>query len=122
MGDVAALGIAGRDRRDRAAETQGWAGGSAGLWCHSRHPMDPHDTTSSAGSGQFALLRQRLLDTLLDAGDTVMSPGTWEAVMRCVGAACAAPVTSAADEGVTVTGGGTARDGANSSNWVAACA
>lgn len=25
----------------------------------------------------------------LDAGDTVMSPGTWEAVMRCVGAACA---------------------------------
>lgn len=26
---------------------------------------------------------------LLDAGDTVMSPGTWEAVMRCVGAACA---------------------------------
>jgi acetoin utilization deacetylase AcuC-like enzyme len=27
---------------------------------------------------------------LLDAGDTVMSPGTWPAVMRCVGAACAA--------------------------------
>jgi acetoin utilization deacetylase AcuC-like enzyme len=27
---------------------------------------------------------------LLDAGDTVMSPGTWNAVMRCVGAACAA--------------------------------
>ena len=27
---------------------------------------------------------------LLDAGDTVMSPGTWDAVMRCVGAACAA--------------------------------
>jgi acetoin utilization deacetylase AcuC-like enzyme len=27
---------------------------------------------------------------LLDAGDTIMSPGTWEAVMRCVGAACAA--------------------------------
>jgi acetoin utilization deacetylase AcuC-like enzyme len=27
---------------------------------------------------------------LLDAGDTVMSPGTWQAVMRCVGAACAA--------------------------------
>jgi acetoin utilization deacetylase AcuC-like enzyme len=26
---------------------------------------------------------------LLDAGDTVMSPGTLEAVMRCVGAACA---------------------------------
>jgi acetoin utilization deacetylase AcuC-like enzyme len=26
----------------------------------------------------------------LDAGDTVMSPGTWQAVMRCVGAACAA--------------------------------
>ncbi len=26
---------------------------------------------------------------LLDAGDTVMSPGSWEAVMRCVGAACA---------------------------------
>lgn len=25
----------------------------------------------------------------LDAGDTVMSPGSWEAVMRCVGAACA---------------------------------
>lgn len=25
---------------------------------------------------------------LLDGGDTVMSPGTWEAVMRCVGAAC----------------------------------
>jgi acetoin utilization deacetylase AcuC-like enzyme len=25
----------------------------------------------------------------LDAGDTVMSPGTWEAVMRCIGAACA---------------------------------
>jgi acetoin utilization deacetylase AcuC-like enzyme len=24
----------------------------------------------------------------LDAGDTVMSPGTWNAVMRCVGAAC----------------------------------
>jgi acetoin utilization deacetylase AcuC-like enzyme len=28
--------------------------------------------------------------SLLDAGDTIMSPGTWEAVMRCVGAACAA--------------------------------
>ncbi len=27
---------------------------------------------------------------LLDAGDTVMSPGTLEAAMRCVGAACAA--------------------------------
>ena len=27
---------------------------------------------------------------LLDAGDTIMSPGTLEAVMRCVGAACAA--------------------------------
>jgi acetoin utilization deacetylase AcuC-like enzyme len=27
---------------------------------------------------------------LLDGGDTVMSPGSWEAVMRCVGAACAA--------------------------------
>jgi acetoin utilization deacetylase AcuC-like enzyme len=27
--------------------------------------------------------------TPLDAGDTVMSPGSWEAVMRCVGAACA---------------------------------
>ncbi|MBC7574778.1 MAG: histone deacetylase family protein [Herminiimonas sp.] len=26
---------------------------------------------------------------LLDGGDTVMSPGSWEAVMRCVGAACA---------------------------------
>lgn len=26
---------------------------------------------------------------VLDAGDTVMSPGSWEAVMRCVGAACA---------------------------------
>ena len=25
----------------------------------------------------------------LDAGDTVMSPGSWRAVMRCVGAACA---------------------------------
>ena len=27
---------------------------------------------------------------LLDAGDTVLSPGSWRAVMRCVGAACAA--------------------------------
>ncbi len=27
---------------------------------------------------------------LLDAGDTVISPGSWNAVMRCVGAACAA--------------------------------
>ncbi len=27
---------------------------------------------------------------LLDGGDTVMSPGSWQAVMRCVGAACAA--------------------------------
>lgn len=26
----------------------------------------------------------------LDGGDTVMSPGSWEAVLRCVGAACAA--------------------------------
>jgi len=26
---------------------------------------------------------------VLDGGDTVMSPGSWEAVMRCVGAACA---------------------------------
>jgi acetoin utilization deacetylase AcuC-like enzyme len=25
----------------------------------------------------------------LDGGDTVMSPGSWEAVMRCIGAACA---------------------------------
>jgi acetoin utilization deacetylase AcuC-like enzyme len=27
---------------------------------------------------------------MLDGGDTVMSPGSWNAVMRCVGAACAA--------------------------------
>ncbi len=27
---------------------------------------------------------------VLDGGDTVMSPGTWQALMRCVGAACAA--------------------------------
>jgi acetoin utilization deacetylase AcuC-like enzyme len=27
---------------------------------------------------------------VMDSGDTVMSPGSWEAVMRCVGAACAA--------------------------------
>jgi acetoin utilization deacetylase AcuC-like enzyme len=27
---------------------------------------------------------------MLDGGDTIMSPGTWEAVLRCVGAACAA--------------------------------
>jgi acetoin utilization deacetylase AcuC-like enzyme len=26
----------------------------------------------------------------LDGGDTIMSPGSWEAVLRCVGAACAA--------------------------------
>jgi acetoin utilization deacetylase AcuC-like enzyme len=26
---------------------------------------------------------------LLDAGDTLMSPGSWEATMRCIGAACA---------------------------------
>lgn len=26
---------------------------------------------------------------MLDGGDTVMSPGSWEAVMRCIGAACA---------------------------------
>ena len=35
---------------------------------------------------------------LLDAGDTVMSPGTLEAVMRCVGAACAAVDAVAAGE------------------------
>src|SRR5258708_19890546 len=29
----------------------------------------------------------------LDGGDTVMSPGSWEAVMRCVGAPC--PVLAA---------------------------
>ena len=28
-------------------------------------------------------------DVPLDGGDTVMSPGSWEAVMRCIGAACA---------------------------------
>ncbi len=27
---------------------------------------------------------------MLDGGDTIMSPGTWEAVLRCVGAACLA--------------------------------
>ncbi len=27
---------------------------------------------------------------MLDGGDTLMSPGSWDAVMRCVGAACAA--------------------------------
>ncbi len=27
---------------------------------------------------------------LLDGGDTILSPGSWDAVMRCVGAACAA--------------------------------
>lgn len=27
---------------------------------------------------------------VLDSGDTVMTPGSWEAVMRCVGGACAA--------------------------------
>ena len=37
----------------------------------------------------------------LDTGDTVMSPGTWEAVMRCVGAACA---------GVDAVVGGEARN------------
>ncbi|HEY6134638.1 MAG TPA: histone deacetylase family protein [Rubrivivax sp.] len=34
----------------------------------------------------------------LDAGDTIMSPGTFEAVMRCVGAACAAVDAVVADE------------------------
>ena len=34
------------------------------------------------------LVPQRGFATL-DGGDTVMSPGSWEAVMRCVGAACA---------------------------------
>ena len=36
-----------------------------------------------------ALVPQQGLQ-LLDGGDTVMSPGSWAAVMRCVGAACAA--------------------------------
>jgi acetoin utilization deacetylase AcuC-like enzyme len=38
-----------------------------------------------------------------DGGDTVMSPGSWEAVMRCVGAACAgvdAVMNTAVDAGI----------------------
>jgi len=38
----------------------------------------------------------------LDAGDTVMSPGTWEAVMRCVGAACAGVDAVVAHEATNV--------------------
>lgn len=34
----------------------------------------------------------------LDGGDTIMSPGSWEAVMRCVGAACAGVDTVLAGE------------------------
>jgi acetoin utilization deacetylase AcuC-like enzyme len=39
---------------------------------------------------------------ILDAGDTVMSPGTWEAVMRCVGAACAGVDAVVAGEAANV--------------------
>jgi len=38
----------------------------------------------------------------LDGGDTVMSPGTWEAVMRCVGAACAGVDAVVAGEAANV--------------------
>ncbi|OIJ42287.1 histone deacetylase family protein [Massilia timonae] len=38
----------------------------------------------------------------LDGGDTLMSPGTWEAVMRCVGAACAGVDAVVAGEAANV--------------------
>ena len=38
----------------------------------------------------------------LDAGDTVMSPGSWEAVMRCVGAACSGVDAVVKGEAVSV--------------------
>jgi acetoin utilization deacetylase AcuC-like enzyme len=38
----------------------------------------------------------------LDGGDTVMSPGSWEAVMRCVGAACAGVDAVMAEEAQNV--------------------
>jgi acetoin utilization deacetylase AcuC-like enzyme len=45
------------------------------------HDQDYVDTIADVApdSGRVAL----------DGGDTVMSPGSWEAVMRCIGAACA---------------------------------
>lgn len=39
---------------------------------------------------------------LLDSGDTVISPGSWEAVMRCVGAACAGVDAVVAGEAANV--------------------
>jgi acetoin utilization deacetylase AcuC-like enzyme len=38
----------------------------------------------------------------LDGGDTVISPGSWDAVMRCVGAACAGVDAVVAGEAVNV--------------------
>jgi acetoin utilization deacetylase AcuC-like enzyme len=46
------------------------------------HDLDYVDAVEGAAPKQGYLA--------LDAGDTIMSPGTWEAVLRCVGAACAA--------------------------------
>ena len=48
------------------------------LLVHSRHYVD-----------EVQSLRPEAGVQALDAGDTVISPGSWEAVMRCVGAACA---------------------------------
>ena len=43
--------------------------------------------TVAASVAESAALGRGLVQ--LDGGDTVMSPGSWHAVMRCVGAACA---------------------------------
>jgi acetoin utilization deacetylase AcuC-like enzyme len=53
-------------------------------------------TPEYAGNVQALAPKQGL--RALDAGDTIMSPGTLEAVMRCVGAACAAVDAVVADE------------------------
>ncbi len=58
------------------------------------HTQDYIDfVTSSRPTGGHALL---------DSGDTVISPGSWEAVMRCVGAACAGVDAVVAGEAANV--------------------
>jgi len=69
------------------------AGEFAGLnWLQA--PMGTRDQVQRVHDSAYVDDVERAAPThgycLLDAGDTIMSPGSWEAVMRCVGAACAA--------------------------------
>jgi acetoin utilization deacetylase AcuC-like enzyme len=69
-------------------------------------PMGTHDQVLLVHTADYVdeveSLRPESGFQALDGGDTVLSPGSWDAVMRCVGAACAGVDAVVAREALNV--------------------